>query len=151
MRDFDMHEHRRGHGFGSHRMAKPLVIGAVIVAVLGLLVMSLWNALLPALVGVKAIGFWQALGLLVLCRILFGGLGFRPGMFGMRRRMHERWMQMTPEQREAFMQHRREGFGRRGHHHHDHCGWRGRRDERMDPRPAPDASTTDTPDSEPRG
>jgi hypothetical protein len=42
--------------------------------------------------GVKAIGFWQALGILVLSRILFGGLGFRPGMFGAHRRMHERWM-----------------------------------------------------------
>jgi hypothetical protein len=112
-------------------MAKRLVIGVVLVAVLGLLVMSLWNALLPAIIGVKSIGFWQALGLLVLCRILFGGLGFRPGMFGMgreRRRMHERWMQMTPEQREQFVQQRRGGFGRHGHCHgerhgerHGHC------------------------------
>ena len=122
MRDFNMHEHRRS--FGGHRMAKPLVIGAVLIVVLGLLVMSLWNALLSAIIGVKAIGFWQALGLLALCRILFGGLGFHPGMFGgMRRRMHDRWMQMTPEQREAFMQHRREGFGRHGHGHRDRCGW----------------------------
>lgn len=151
MRDFDMHEHHRGHGFGRHRMAKPLIIGAVIFVGLGLLVMSLWNALLPAIIGVKAIGFWQALGLLVLSRILFGGLGFRPGMFGgMRRRMHERWMQMTPEQREAFMQHRREGFGRRGHHsHHErhgHCGWHGRRDEQ----PQADADEPKAPESEPR-
>ncbi|MGU3412565.1 hypothetical protein ACLBW0_02375 [Enterobacteriaceae bacterium C34A] len=155
MRNFDRHEHRHGHGFGGHRMAKPLVIGAIIVAVLGLLVMSLWNALLPALIGVKSIGFWQALGLLVLCRILFGGLGFRPGMFGgMRRRMHERWMQMTPEQREAFMQHRREGFGRHGHHRerHGHCGgWHGRRDERMNPEASPESRPSDAPDSEPRG
>lgn len=153
MRHFDRHEHRHDHGFGGHRMVKPLVMGAVIVAALGLLVMSLWNALLPALIGVKSIGFWQALGLLVLCRILFGGLGFRPGMFGgMRRRMHERWMQMTPEQREAFMQQRREGFGRHGHHHdHGHCSWRGRRGEQMDPRPAADTAPTDATDSEPRG
>jgi hypothetical protein len=95
-----------GRGFGRHRMGKALVIGAVLFVVLGLLVMSLWNALLPAILGVKAIGFWQALGLLVLCRILFGGLGFRPGMFGAHRRMHERWMNMTPEQREAFIQQR---------------------------------------------
>lgn len=127
MRDFDMRgEGRgRGHGFGRHRMAKPLLIGVVLIAVLGLLVMSLWNALLPALTGVKSIGFWQALGLLALCRILFGGLGFRPGMFGMgreRRRMHERWMQMTPEEREQFVKQRRGGFWRHGHghcHRHD--------------------------------
>lgn len=150
MRDFTMHEHHRGRGFGGHRMAKPLIIGAAIFVVLGMLVMSLWNALLPAIIGVKSIGFWQALGLLVLCRILFGGLGFRPGMFGgMRRRMHERWMQMTPEQREAFMQQRREGFGRRGHHdRRDHCGWHGRREEGMDSRPAPEATPPKAPESE---
>ncbi len=96
MRDFDMHGRGHGRGFGHHRMGKGLVIGAVIVLVLGLVVMTLWNALLPAILGVKAIGFWQALGILVLSRILFGGLGFRPGMFGAHRRMHERWMNMTP-------------------------------------------------------
>lgn len=146
MRDFDMHEHRHGHrhGFGRHRMMKPLIIGVVVFIALGLLVMSLWNALLPAILGVKSIGFWQALGLLVLSRILFGGLGFHGGMFGMaRRRMHERWMQMTPEQREAFIQQRREGFG-----HHDRCGWRARWDERADDRHQPDDSSAKKPDAE---
>lgn len=122
MRDFDSRRHERGQcrGLGGRAMAKPILIGAALVVVLGLLVMSLWNAVLPTLVGVKSIGFWQALGLLILCRILFGGLGLHPGMFGRgrdRRRMHERWMQMTQEQREQFMQHRREGGW-----HHEHCG-----------------------------
>lgn len=130
MRDFDMHRQGwgRGRGFGGHHMAKPVLIGVALFALLGLLVMSLWNALLPELIGVNSIGFWQSLGLLVLCRILFGGLGMRPGMFGRsRRRMHERWMQMTPEQREQFMQHRRGGFHHEhrghgfGHHRGGHC------------------------------
>lgn len=134
MRDFDMHGHH--HGFGRHRMAKPLIIGVVIVVVLGLVVMSLWNALLPAILGVKSIGFWQALGILVLSRILFGGLGFRPGMFSRaHRRMHERWMEMTPEQREAFVQQRREGFRR-----HGRCGWHGRWEEKSDARPQQEES-----------
>ncbi|QKJ87890.1 hypothetical protein PMPD1_2955 [Paramixta manurensis] len=128
MRDFDIHRHTHGHRFGGRSMSKPLLLGVVLVAVLGLLVMSLWNALLPALLGVKSIGFWQALGILVLCRILFGGLGFRPGMFGMareHRRMHQRWMQMTPEQREQFIRQRHQGFGRHGHHHAGgHAHWR---------------------------
>lgn len=143
MRDFDMHRHHRGHPFTRHRMLKPLLLGAVLIAVLGLLVMSLWNAILPAIIGVKSIGFWQAIGLLALCRILFGGLGFRPGMFGMaRRRMHERWMQMSPEQREEFMQHRREGF-RRGRR--DRCDRHGRRDETRD---QPDQRAPQSPDAE---
>jgi predicted Fe-S protein YdhL (DUF1289 family) len=118
-------------------MGKALIVGVAIVALLGLVVMSLWNALLPAIIGVKSIGFWQALGLLALSRILFGGLGFRPGMFGMgreRRRMHERWMQMNPEQREEFMQR----FGHRDRR--GHCGWRDRRNEPA--QPADDASKT---------
>ena len=62
MRDFELHGRGHGRGFGRHRMGKGLVIGAVIFIVLGLVVMTLWNALLPAILGVKAIGFWQALG-----------------------------------------------------------------------------------------
>ena len=140
MRDFDMHENRRHYGFGHHRMGKALIVGVAIVALLGLVVMSLWNALLPAIIGVKSIGFWQALGLLALSRILFGGLGLRPGMFSMgreRRRMHERWMRMNPEQREEFMQR----FGHRDRRdHRGHCGWRDRRNESAEP--ADDASKT---------
>ena len=138
MRDFKMRGHHRGHHVGGHRLAKPLLLGVGIAALLGLLVMSLWNAVLPGVLGVKAIGFWQALGLLVLCRILFGGLGFRPGMFGVgRRRMHERWMQMTPEQREEFMQHRRARFDHHGPR--DRCERRGRRDEGPGAPPSPPA------------
>ena len=57
-----------------------LLIPPVIVLVgwiFGEIVMHLWNWLLPPLFGWHTVGFWQALGLLVLCRILFGG--FRNG------------------------------------------------------------------------
>jgi uncharacterized membrane protein len=68
-------------------------------------VLHLWNWLLPSLFGWKQFTFWQALGLLILCRILFGGFGMRGGrmqrsMF--RRRMAERWDRMTPEEREKY-------------------------------------------------
>lgn len=153
MRDFNMRRQGHGAGFGAQSMARPLVIGVVVLAGLGLVVMSLWNALLPAILGVKSIGFWQALGLLVLCRILFGGLGVRPGMFGRgRRRMHERWMQMTPEEREQFARRHREGFRvhghhrgeRRGHcHHHDehYGGRRERNDDSERSRQQPEENT----------
>lgn len=45
------------------------------VAVFGAIVMVLWNWLMPELFGLTAISFWQAAGLLTLCKILFGGLG----------------------------------------------------------------------------
>jgi hypothetical protein len=75
---------------------------AVFVAVLGLVVMSLWNWLMPALFAGPQISFWQAVGLLVLSRILLGGFGGRRGGMHWRRRMIEQWDQMTPEEREKF-------------------------------------------------
>jgi hypothetical protein len=87
-------------------MRKGLKLGllaAVGLGALGLVVMSLWNWLLPALFGWRAIGFWQALGLLALCRILFGGLRGGPGRHvHWRRQMAARWERMTPEERERF-------------------------------------------------
>jgi hypothetical protein len=85
----------------------PLAIAAMVLMAFigGELVMRLWNWLLPPLFGWRQVTFWQAFGLLVLCRILFGGLsgsGGR-GAYGrrrMRERMRERWERMTPQERE---------------------------------------------------
>jgi hypothetical protein len=90
---------------------------AIFTAIGGEVVMLLWNWLAPALFGLRLINFWQAIGLLALCRILFGGFGLGGGghrnsrrrMEGrirerVRERMDERWEQMTPEEREKFRQ-----------------------------------------------
>lgn len=96
----------------------PLAILAIVLFVYlgGEIVMLLWNWLLPPLFGWRQITFWQALGLLALCRILFGGWGGSSGKGRMRHRMRERmaermgermrerWEQMTPEEREKFRQ-----------------------------------------------
>jgi hypothetical protein len=85
---------------------------AVFIAIGGEIVMHLWNWLLPALFSWREITFWQALGLLVLCRILFGGFGFRgSGRSSWRRRMEDRCQNMTPEERERFRQRMRERWG----------------------------------------
>ncbi len=79
----------------------------------GEIVLHLWNWLLPPLFGWRQITFWQALGLLLLCRILIGGFGWHgSGRSSIRRRMEERmadrmaerWEQMTPEERERSRQ-----------------------------------------------
>ena len=92
-----------------------IVAFALFIALGGEIVMRLWNWLAPALFGWRQITFWQGLGLLVLCRILFGGFGGRGGGYRskMRRRMGERWEAMTPEERERFRQGMRGrcGFG----------------------------------------
>ena len=92
----------------------PLAILAMILFTYlgGEIVMRLWNWLLPPLFGWHQVTFWQALGLLVLCRILFGGFGgHRPGRSNFRGRMKERCENMTPEERERFRQRMRERFG----------------------------------------
>jgi hypothetical protein len=100
-----------------YRFLKVLKIALFVTlaaAAASFLVMSLWNILMPGIFAVRAISFWQALGILVLSKILFGG--FRPypggGARG-RRHMMERWEQMTPEEREKFKQGMRRGCGPR--------------------------------------
>jgi hypothetical protein len=91
------------------RALKFVAIAIVAFAVFGFVVTHLWNYLMPGLFGLRTITFWQAVGLMILGRMLFGG--FRPGRggFGWRGEMMRRWEQMTPEERERFRE-----------------GWRGR-------------------------
>jgi len=89
----------------------PLAIVGIFVFIWigGQVVMHLWNWLLPPLFGWKTLTFWQALGLLVLCRVLFGGLGGHgpgPG----RRWDRRRCKKMTPEEREKFRRAMAEGY-----------------------------------------
>ena len=96
-------------------------IGGFIVAVagFGLVTMLLWNALLPDIFGIVSINFWQAVGLVVLARVLFSGIGGGGPLNGMKHLHHhyhnpirEKWMKMTPEERKEFARkhHHRGGF-----------------------------------------
>jgi hypothetical protein len=80
------------------------VLFVALLAGLGFVVAGLWNWLMPALFGLKVIGYWQAVGLIILSKILFGG--FRGGGRSRRRLSgaSERWKQRTPEEREQFRQ-----------------------------------------------
>ena len=94
----------------------PLAIVAIVLFVYlgGEIEMLLWNWLLPPLFGWHHINFWQALGILALCRILFGGVGWRgSSRSDIRRRIKERFAHMSPEEREQFRQRIRArcGFG----------------------------------------
>src|SRR5215831_8477575 len=89
------------------KAVKVLLIATVAIGVISFGVMSLWNWLMPTLFGRPLITYWQALGLLILSRILLGGFRGRPGgppQWHWRKRMMERWEQMTPEEREKFRQ-----------------------------------------------
>jgi hypothetical protein len=77
----------------------------------GEVVMHLWNWLLPPLFGWRSLSFWQALGLLALCRILFGGLGHGgPGGHG-GRHFGRGCRNMSPEEREKFRRAMADGYG----------------------------------------
>jgi hypothetical protein len=92
----------------NNRIKKGIMIAICAIAAVLLftfIVMGLWNAILPGVLGVKTISFLQALGILVLSKILFGG--FRGGWRGAggqewRQRMKDKWETMTPEQRDQF-------------------------------------------------
>jgi hypothetical protein len=84
------------------RCGRFVVLAAVGVAVAGLVVMGLWNWLTPDLFGWKPIGYLQALGLLVLSRILFGGFRGHGHPGSIHDRMTARLERMTPEQRERL-------------------------------------------------
>lgn len=85
---------------------------AAFIFIGGEIVRLLWNWLLPSLFGWRQITFWEAVGILALCRILFGGFGGHRSMrSSMRHRMAERWGSMSPEERERFRQRMRERCG----------------------------------------
>jgi len=71
------------------------------LGVAGLAVSLLWNRLMPAIFHLPAITFLQALGLLILSRILCGG--FRGWGSRMRKSRWVRgWKDLTPEERQRF-------------------------------------------------
>jgi len=87
---------------------KHLLIGLVIIAALGVVVMLLWNWLIPSIFGWSTINCWQAFGLLALSRILVGGRGWRWRHHHHRRHdcsnpIREKWMKMSPEERKEFI------------------------------------------------
>lgn len=87
----------------------PLILAALVG--FGFVIMYLWNWLMPLLFHLPEITFWQTVGLLVLSRILFGGFGGRKHGHGhghhhrCQKNLHEKWENMTPEEREKFREH----------------------------------------------
>jgi hypothetical protein len=93
-----------------HRIKKGVLFVPIFIGGLFLftwIIMLLWNGILPAAItGVKTISYFQAMGILVLSKILFGGFGRRHSG-GWRNRgkwmeMKEKFSGMTPEEREKF-------------------------------------------------
>ena len=85
---------------------KIAILALIVIAGFGQAVLQLWNLVVPAIFGLHPITYWQAVGLLGLSWILFGGLGMfrlRPSRAAhWQHRLAERWEQMPSEERERF-------------------------------------------------
>lgn len=83
-----------------------IIIAPVAILIFGGIVMLLWNNALAPVLHISTVTFWQALGILVLSKILFSS--FSRG--GSRRyptwkeRISKKWNNMTPEEKEKFKQ-----------------------------------------------
>ena len=89
--------------FWARRIIMFILIGAIAILVFGGIVMLLWNNILAQVTNVQNIKFLQALGILVLSKILFGG--FRGAWGGKRyywkQRMMSKWNNMTPRKEKS--------------------------------------------------
>lgn len=86
------------------KVALFILLGIAMFFAVSAIVMGLWNCILPDVLGVKAINYWQAVGILILSKILFGGVGGKKG-FGKEKwekLKEERMNGMTDEQKEKF-------------------------------------------------
>jgi len=103
-----------------HRKKKIFFIPVIFALFFGLswAVQFLWNSVLPQVTHVLPLSYWQAAGLLVLCKILFGfgfkGRGGGGHGFGWQARdMREKWAKMSDEERAVFKQRFKDRCGRR--------------------------------------
>ncbi|MBS1531040.1 MAG: hypothetical protein JSU01_12080 [Bacteroidetes bacterium] len=124
MKDSEFGE--RAYRYRSHFRKKMIFIPFLVLAGLALvsyIVMLLWNALMPVIFHLGIITFWQAAGLLILAKILFGfgKGGHRGGAPWMRHRM-ERFKHMSPEEQDRFREQWRERCGK-WDRYHSHHGW----------------------------
>jgi len=95
----------------------------VTCAVFAVAVMLLWNALLPQIFALPQISYLQAVGMLILSRLLFGGIGDEMKNHATRRgvrrgehqfdhgnKLREKWMNMSEEERKEFMEKEKDFF-----------------------------------------
>ena len=92
--------------FWARRVLFFILFGALAIFIFSGAVMLLWNNVLAPVVNISTITFWQALGILVLSKILFSGFrgGWGPRRYYWKQRMAQKWNNMTPEERDKFKQ-----------------------------------------------
>lgn len=96
-----------------------LGMAVLVIFIVGHVIMFLWNTILVRVTGVIPLTYWEAIGLFILSRILFGSFHFGPKHHragkGKSRRAgwRDKWMNMTDEERADFKQKWKERCGKR--------------------------------------
>lgn len=107
------------HTGNRHRPGRFFYLPLLLIAaalIIGAVVMLLWNAILPSLLNINSITYWQAVGLLVLCKILFGGFGPRRSGGGppfKRPYWKDKWSNMSDDEKLKFKEEWRKRCERR--------------------------------------
>ncbi len=112
--------HSENRHFRVKYKAKKFLFFAIAIILFGLvvgtIVMLLWNAIIPNILNTRPIKFWEAVGLLALCRLLTGGFNrgrFRKKYRRKKHRWKEKWMNMSEEEKAEFKARWKERCGRR--------------------------------------
>ena len=82
------------------------------IAVFSVVVMLLWNMLMTQIFALPFLNYWQAVGLLILARLLFGGFGHgglrgaggNDRLFHHGNKFREKWMNMSADERKEFIE-----------------------------------------------
>lgn len=91
--------------FNAGKVVKIIILAAAGISAVSLVIMSLWNGVLIKVVSVNSVNFWQALGIFILCKILFGfggGRGHGGNPWVMRQAMKRKMRDMNEEERAKF-------------------------------------------------
>lgn len=79
-----------------------LIFVAVFAAIVAI-VMLLWNCLIPNIIGWSAVNYWQAAGLVLLCRLLLGSFGkFMPMSQRLLAHKAKKWEHFDPQKMMRF-------------------------------------------------
>jgi len=94
-----------------------IVAFLAMIAIFSVAAMFLWNALMPNIFGLPVLNYWQTAGLVILARILFGGLsglghlgqrghGGYERLFRNGNPLREKWLNMSDDERKEFLRSR---------------------------------------------
>ena len=93
-------------------IVKMILFVLLFVTLISTVLMLLWNWLLPEIFGLPEISFWQAFGLLLLSKIIFGlPKGHKGHAAKWRPQFVSKWQNVSPEEKKQWKQKFAEKWG----------------------------------------